>query len=197
MYSIIPISPNEDRAKTLILLFRLNIILLAVALITELGTAMVIGKDKYMHETSTKALVIGAGIFALLKFILYIILAVYFIMWMRRAYHNLHKAGSQNLRHSEGWASGAWFVPFLNLVWPFQIVRDIWREVQNIFRRTGEPYEREEDNITGAWWALFLTSGTVAYIGSICIRFKNLEAGYAFMGSEISDIYFLHSWPFP
>jgi hypothetical protein len=45
----------------------------------------------------------------------------------RRAYRNLPALGAESPRFSSGWAVGAWFVPFLNLVRPKQIMDDIWR----------------------------------------------------------------------
>jgi hypothetical protein len=49
-------------------------------------------------------------IIAVLNFGLLIASAVTFIQWFRRAYYNLHIM-ENNLRFTEGWASGAWFVP--------------------------------------------------------------------------------------
>jgi len=48
---------------------------------------------------------------------LQIALYVAFIMWFYRAYSNLPRLGvTGGLRFGPGWAIGAWFVPFLNLV---------------------------------------------------------------------------------
>jgi hypothetical protein len=35
--------------------------------------------------------------------------------------------GAFNLAYSPGWAIGGFFVPFLNLARPFQVVREIWK----------------------------------------------------------------------
>lgn len=56
--------------------------------------------------------------------------AIAFIMWMRRAYFNLHIYSREHARFSEGWAAGGWFVPFLNWVRPIQIINDIWDGLQ-------------------------------------------------------------------
>jgi hypothetical protein len=44
-----------------------------------------------------------------------------------RLYRNLPTLSTFTRRFTEGWAIGAWFVPFLNLVRPKQIIDDIWR----------------------------------------------------------------------
>lgn len=52
--------------------------------------------------------------------IIYIISGITFIMWFRRAYYNL-KICIKITKYSDGWAAGAWFVPFLNLFRPISI----------------------------------------------------------------------------
>lgn len=179
MFGIIPISPNEERSRNLILVFRIYLVMLLIGLFIEVATAFSLHQNGG-NIIESRMLVMATALITVLAGLLNIVLTVYLIMWLRRAYHNLHKAGSRHLRHSEGWAAGAWFVPILNFFWPLQIVRDTWRETQNVFRKQGEFYERKEDNITGWWWALFLIAIFVGYIGSLNIQFKNFEAGYSF-----------------
>jgi hypothetical protein len=52
---------------------------------------------------------------------------VLFVLWMRRAYYNL-KALDLPTSYSDGWAVGAWLVPILNLVRPFQIMNELVRK---------------------------------------------------------------------
>ena len=87
--------------------------------------------------------------------ILIVILSiVFFIMWFRRAYYNLHMLPWNNARYTEGWAAGSWFVPIINLWWPYQIMIDIWRGTQYALKeRLGEPRSAA---IVGWWWALHL-----------------------------------------
>ena len=86
--------------------------------------------------------------------LLVILSIVFFIMWFRRAYYNLHLLPWNNARHTEGWAAGSWFVPIINLWWPYQIMMDIWNGTQNTLReRLGDPRPAA---IVGWWWALHL-----------------------------------------
>jgi hypothetical protein len=183
MFGIIPISPNDERSRTVILMFRIFMVILVCCMLGEFfAAASLTGAINLPTRTGTQLVLVGVAIISVIRSVLYILLAVFFIMWQRRAYHNLHKAGSKYLRHSEGWAAGAWFVPFLNLAWPVQIIRDIWNETQYVFRRKDEIYQREEDNITGWWWAMFLISGFVTEIGTICLNNKSFDVGYVFAG---------------
>ena len=47
------------------------------------------------------------------------------LMWVHRAYRNLPALGARDMAYSPGWAVGWWFIPFLNLVRPYQVVREI------------------------------------------------------------------------
>jgi Domain of unknown function (DUF4328)/Protein of unknown function (DUF2510) len=87
--------------------------------------------------------------------------AVGFLVWFQRAYANLPRLGMEPLRFGPGWSVGGWFVPFLNLVRPKQIMDDIWR---------GSDPDRPPAQLDGAWhgtrvpvllhlwWAVFLLS---------------------------------------
>ena len=61
------------------------------------------------------------------------------------------------LRYAPGWAIGAWFVPFLNLVRPVQIVNDV--------RRLGAPDRlRDSRALVGWWWATLLGSRLAIWV---------------------------------
>ncbi|HEU4716799.1 MAG TPA: DUF4328 domain-containing protein, partial [Bacteroidia bacterium] len=108
--------------------------------------------------------IIGNGIIGLVQTVAYILSIIFFIMWFRRAYNNLHLMGSQFLTFSEGWAAGAWFVPFMNLVRPFRIMREIWNETQMLGRNPSELFTVEEPDITAWWWGTWLGGNIVSSI---------------------------------
>ncbi|MEN3335011.1 MAG: hypothetical protein V7641_4376 [Blastocatellia bacterium] len=56
----------------------------------------------------------------------FIIAVVAFLFWLHRAYKNLKPLGVEP-RYSPAWAVGAFIVPLVNLVLPFQIVQEMWR----------------------------------------------------------------------
>ena len=69
------------------------------------------------------------------------------------------------LRFTPGWAVGWWFVPFANLVKPFQTMRELWKASGG-----------EEDwghsrtwSLIGWWWAAWLTAGVLGRIGGAVI----------------------------
>jgi len=56
----------------------------------------------------------------------FVVAAVFFIGWFRRAYRNLPPLGAQG-RFSTKWAVAAWLVPILNEWRPKQIANELWR----------------------------------------------------------------------
>ena len=52
--------------------------------------------------------------------------AIAFLIWLHRAYKNLKPLGAEP-RYSPAWVVGAFIVPIVNLILPFQIVQEMWR----------------------------------------------------------------------
>ena len=69
------------------------------------------------------------------------------------------------LRFTPGWAVGWWFVPFANLVKPFQAMRELWKA------SGGEENwgHARTWSLIGWWWAAWLTAGVLGRIGGAVI----------------------------
>ncbi len=108
----------------------------------------------------------------------YIVSAITFIMWFRRAYYNLHQK-VKALSYGDGWAAGAWFVPFINLYRPYEIMKELYEETKK-YLRTNEVNAdlKLETNILGAWWILWLVNGI----------FGQVEFRYARHAETISQL---------
>jgi len=103
-----------------------------------------------------------------------VVAAGVFIAWFSRAYKNLRRLGVQNLRYGEGWAIGAWFVPFLNWVRPKQIANDIWRGSERGVDTWWQWRQVEVPSLVHWWWALFLGQGFAVYLGQ-----RLVQSGYS------------------
>jgi hypothetical protein len=89
---------------------------------------------------------------------------VVFLVWLHRAYSNLPSLGVPHLDFSSGWVIGSWFVPFMNLVRPYRIVKYIWNnsDPETVGVKCG--YYGASGNFTlKAWWGFWL-------LGSISIN---------------------------
>jgi hypothetical protein len=89
-----------------------------------------------------------------------VVCAVVFIRWLWAAYRNTDRATPGLRRYGHGWAIGAWFVPFLNLWRPKQIVNDVWRAGGT--RGAAEPLPWWLD----VWWAGWICSNVLSQAAS-------------------------------
>ena len=115
------------------------------------------------------------GLTALLEIPLRICTIVFFLIWVYRAFSNLSPLRAQNLEFSPGWAVGWWFIPFANLVKPFQVMRELYNESDPDFdEETGflntQPGTPE---LIGFWWASFLISNILFRISDAVFKASN------------------------
>jgi Domain of unknown function (DUF4328) len=117
--------------------------------------------------------------------IAYIATGVVFLIWEHRAYKNLPPLGVPRPDFSSGWVVGSWFVPFLNLVRPYQIVKYIWDKSDPETVSVGGGYYDTGGNFTlKAWWGIWLASNLVdRFLSRIYRNAEKLEdhvaAGWA------------------
>jgi hypothetical protein len=103
----------------------------------------------------------------LINFLVYLAAVVAFLLWLHRAYSNLRPLGAKHLNYSPGWAVGYFFIPFANLVRPYQAMREVWRwskpvgagadmiEGLSFTADTSAP-------LVGWWWGLWITCNVAA-----------------------------------
>lgn len=152
---------NERRARQAIGIFWAvaagNLLMAAV----DIGTIIV--APSYIApsgETVDQLLIVGRAAMFLLQIVLLIVSTIFMIRWLRRAYWNLHALG-RPLEHSEGWAAGAWFVPFLNWVRPYTITREVWQQTRLVAYGDVEPH-----GLLRWWWMLYLVDRAAGNISA-------------------------------
>lgn len=105
---------------------------------------------------------------------------VTFLIWLYRVYSNLSPLKARDLEFTPGWAVGWWFIPFANLIKPYQAVTEAWRE-------SDPNYDPELGFLTSTienswhfpiWWGSFL-------IGNIFTRVSEMAVGE----DSVSDSY--------
>ncbi len=119
------------------------------------------------------------------QLIVKLVVGILFIMWFRRAYWNLHQLVT-NLKHSDGWAAGAWFVPIMSLFRPYQIMQELWVESSTYMnKRKIQPELSEDDVPMGWWWAAFISASIISNIsGRLYLRSDDLGL---YEGAIITD----------
>jgi Domain of unknown function (DUF4328) len=99
--------------------------------------------------------------------------AVTFLTWFYRAHSNLRALGAARLAYTPRWAVGGFFVPFLNLVRPFQVMRELWNvtmEPRSDMRAkadSSEEVQSPSSSLVNWWWGCFLVSGI---LGNMVMR---------------------------
>lgn len=156
---------NQSRAQLARLIFLLLALnALGIVLLSALGLNQPDwdSAEAGLGSTFLRALYCLYSFLSLSYIVLVVASYITLIMWVRRAYYNLHQRPDIHPEYSDGWAAGAWFVPFLNFVRPFTIMREVWQDTQRAaWGRTVEPA-----TLVGWWWTAFLTKMIIGRITS-------------------------------
>lgn len=151
--------------------------------------------DFLEEEAKTSLWLILQGLVALLQLLIYIFTIVFFLMWLNRAYKNLAPLQSQNTEFSSGWAVGWWFVPFFNLVKPFQVMREVWRESDPDFDANSGFLSNtigSAPRYMSFWWAFWIISNIFSNITGRVYDPEDMRtveiSGYLFMITGVVSI---------
>jgi Domain of unknown function (DUF4328) len=126
-----------------------------------------------ISEAEANANDVRQAAIGILQFVISLATAAGFLTWFYRAHKNLPSLGARNLEYSPGWAIGGFFVPFLNLVRPFQVMREVWRfsypsAVESGATPEGPSHHPSRPTLApvGWWWGLFLLSAAFGRIAT-------------------------------
>ncbi len=158
---------NEQRAKNAILLLGIVIAVEILAFLSGYFQLILLQSvasgDNVTIETA-ELNDLRELIMAILSLIVLVISGITFIMWFRRAYFNLHLFVSY-LKYDEGWASGSWFVPFINLYRPYKIMKELFVETKLILLKNNIELKANLSSlIVEFWWIFWILSGLFGQI---------------------------------
>ncbi len=94
---------------------------------------------------------------------------ILWLMWLQRAYRNLALVGSKRSRFSTRQAIGYWFIPFVNLVVGYQVMKDLWLRSESMNDRDGYD-ELPAPALLSGWWGMSLTWGVVEPVVAAAAR---------------------------
>jgi hypothetical protein len=171
--SVILAKPNSRRAKTAMLMVSLvmfiNLIKIT-SLFFQYQLLAMVKAGEAVTEKMAASNDIRQLIVDLLFILIFLISAVTFIMWFRRAYFNMHKR-IRSGNFTEGWAAGSWFVPVLCFFRPFQIMREMWRESASLLvLRADNMSFMKSRYLLGIWWTFWILA---SFVGSIADKLSN------------------------
>lgn len=157
--NLMTMTDSTDRAKFVNIAFLICVGACIVSVLSNaweyviLDAAEVNGLD--MEEAEANDL--RQQFIGLSQIAVYLACVVTFMLWFYRVYSNLHDLGSTGVTYGKGWAVGSWFVPFLNLVRPYQIMKEIWQE--HHFIVSGDA--AFSNTLISVWWGSFIVSGAL------------------------------------
>ena len=147
---------NKLRARNSIILLAIIFILSVVSIISDLMQYALLNSEIGFTVEEGEQNDLRQQIIAIFMVVAYVLSYTFFIMWFRRAYFNLHQKVN-NLEFSEGWAAGAWFVPILNYIRPYQIIKELYVETENYLVKNKSNYTKTLNlSFIGIWWASWI-----------------------------------------
>ena len=78
-------------------------------------------------------------------------------MWAYRAYANLPEVFGIPIENTPGWAPGSFFIPFINLFKPLQIMKEVWD-------KTAPERESGQHGWLNLWWACWIGQGFLSRV---------------------------------
>ena len=136
-------------------------VFLAMATLSGFGSLLeTAGVVDITVDTGTLATAVGLTYLA--YGVVFIVSVVLVGMWIYRAHATLHEGGTEGLEFTPGWAIGWYFVPFANLVKPFQAMRELWTASHSEVDRFGAaaPYEIK------VWWAAWIVGNVLSTVST-------------------------------
>jgi len=157
------ISAN-NRAKYAILLLTIGI---GVDAIDILLGGVLISSQSFTATNSGAIFIISTlqGIVRAIESLLTYVIAIFFLVWLYRAYSNLTPLQVQNQSYTPGWAVGWWFIPIASLWMPYLVVKELWEKSDPLVHEETEYWHRSYiPTLFRCWWALWVCSGMVGLI---------------------------------
>jgi hypothetical protein len=126
-------------------------------------------------------LALAVGLAYVAFFLLFVASVVLVAMWIHRAHANLAEAGIVGLEFTPGWAVGWYFIPFANLVKPFQAMRELWKAS----RGESHPFDGPAPGEVTAWWACWIIGNITSSIGDRILLMSEGDAATLTLGNAL------------
>ncbi len=146
---------KDPRSLTSFLVFMLWVSLgfEIISILSDLGQMSLLNgvyTDAEAEANDSRQSLIGLGYLGV-----FIVTGITFLMWVYRANLNCRGFGARGMKFTPGWSVGYYFVPFINLVRPYQSMKEIWQVSHNPNDWEFQPVSA----LLGWWWALWIISG--------------------------------------
>jgi hypothetical protein len=82
--------------------------------------------------------------------------AIAFITWLYRCRANLRAFGTRHLRYPRNWAVFGFLIPVVNLVRPYQVIREVWQASDPSTTGPVDWKTVKPPRLLQAWWGTFV-----------------------------------------
>lgn len=166
-----PWRPNRRRAQIVIALFGAFVLLdlMLIAALAGILGALQPGEAGAAQLLTAPATVRRLELLSNLQIIAYLVTSLCFLFWIHRAYQNLEAVDARYLDYSPSWAVGAFFVPFLNLVRPYQIVSEIWLKSEPDQTRLESFATQPSFPLIKVWWLAFIAGNVLGRVADTAV----------------------------
>tara|TARA_R110000868_G_scaffold230629_1_gene483868 strand:+ start:347 stop:1024 length:678 start_codon:yes stop_codon:yes gene_type:complete len=166
------LKPNLQRAKNAVILIWVVLTIEIISLISgylQYDLLQTVANGGEISIDTANANDTREQIIGIVYLVTYIISAITFIQWFRRAYYNLHLQAT-HLSQTEGWAAGSWFVPIICLYRPYHIMKELHQRTKLLLlqKEISIPRNFNIDNL-GWWWTLWIVNNL---IGQFVFRYS-------------------------
>jgi len=144
--------------------------LLFACLLLEAGTLV----SRFSHRAQLPRLTAGApplhaqaaapdardGAIATIRLAALLGTGIVWLIWLRGAYRNLALVGSKRSRFTTRQAVGYWFIPVVNLVRGYQVMKDLWLRSESMNDRDAYD-DLPAPAFLSTWWGMSWTWGVL------------------------------------
>ncbi len=144
--------------KFLIAMLIISLLVDVVSILGDAAQMALLGRDFTMEEAEANDArqgMIGIGFIAV-----FLVTAIVFLKCTHRANRNCHGFGAEDMQYTPGWAVGYYFIPILNLVRPYQVMKEIWQvstDPMNWKSQGGSA-------LLAGWWGLWIINGILGQV---------------------------------
>jgi Domain of unknown function (DUF4328) len=179
-----PVRPTKRIADAVVALLVTQILLLGAEALALIHRIRIVERVRAGHFV-TRAEVEHADTLVIASLVawvvLFVVTGIVWCVWQHRAQRNAIELAYGKLKFTPGWAVGWWFVPFANLVKPFQTVRELWKASHGGYDGPNVATWR----VIGWWWGLWLGANVLE---RLVVRSGPMETVSDFIRSDTWEI---------
>lgn len=153
--------PAHSRGRWSIILLVAGAACSALIILAEIGQIFFPefseGQDLTENPGGFAALAAYAAL-TILGFVIFVVTAVVFLMWLHRSSNNLTAFGHwRSQGYSPAWTVGSFFVPIVNLFIPYQSTKYVWQKSRPADSQSFS-FSNTPPGFFPAWWGFWLAA---------------------------------------